>query len=415
MAQQSAGARASAGTSAVQGAAGTVRSGGSFTTRPIGRWGFAGVAVASFGGPLALAGLAAPGIVADASESAGLTTLLSVVVFAVPLAIWLRYARHINSSGGLYAFVQAAVGRRAALAQAAIWIFSYLLYVSYTTVQIVYDLLPDVIPGERHYQTLLALLIPVTIAAVMIAGRAAALIVLGLMAAGQIVLAFILGGVTIANISTPASSFGAGAAGGSLAKATAQTSLLYICGSLPLFLGGELAQPARTIRRGLTGALLLTGLVVVLAVAPLAATPGLLNTEVPGVTVAQEFSGQTLAYAIGIGIAVSTAGVILCEYLALTRLLHAITPWSMRTGAVAIGALIVLAAPFTLIDPEGFYNTLSKPSLIALWLSQLIVFAAYPRFAAKHRQRMLPAWALSLGASALTIYGLYTTLHHASS
>ncbi len=414
MSPQSVGARRSAGTTAVLGVGSPVSRHGP-ATRPIGRWGFAGVAVASFGGPLALAGLAAPGIIADAGDSAGLTALLSVVVFAVPLALWLRYSQHINSSGGLYGFVAAAVGRRVALAQAGIWIFSYLLYVSYTTVQIVYDLLPSVVPGERQYQTLLALLIPVTIAAVMIAGRALALLVLGLIAAGQVVLAFVLDGVTIANISAPVSIFGAGAAGGSLTRATAQTSLLYICGSLPLFLGGELACPARTIRRGLIGSLLLTGLVVVLAVAPLAAAPGLLNTDIPGVSVAQEFSGQTLAYAIGIGIAVSTAGVILCEYLALTRLMHAIGPWSMRTGAVSIGALIVLAAPFTLIDPEGFYNTLLKPSLIALWLSQLIVFAAYPRFAAKHGQRLLPAWALSLGASALAIYALWMTVHHAAS
>ncbi len=120
---------------------------------------------------------------------------------------------------------------------------------------------------------MLALLIPVAIAAVMVAGRAATLIVLGVMAAGQLVLAGILDGVTLANISTPASSFGTGAPAGALAKASAQTSLLYICGSLPVFLGGELAAPARTIRRGLTGAFLVTATVIVLAVAPLAAAP----------------------------------------------------------------------------------------------------------------------------------------------
>ncbi len=159
------------------------------------------------------------------------------------------------------------------------------MYVSYTTVQIVYDLLPHVLPGERGYQTLLALLIPVAMAAVMIAGRGAALLVIGLIAAGQMVLAGVLDGVTVAHLSTPASSFGLGARTGSVAKAGAQTSLLYICGSLPLFLGGELSRPAQTIRRGLLGAFALTGLVVVLAVAPLAAAPGLLHTDIPGVSV----------------------------------------------------------------------------------------------------------------------------------
>jgi uncharacterized membrane protein YkvI len=282
-------------------------------------------------------------------------------------------------------------------------------------VQIVYDLLPEVIPGVRPYQTALALLIPVAIAAVMVAGRAATLIVLGVMAAGQLVLAGILDGVTLANVSTPASSFGGGAPAGALAKASAQTSLLYICGSLPVFLGGELAAPARTIRRGLTGAFLVTATVIVLAVAPLAAAPGLLHTEIPGVSVAEQFAGVGLARAIGIGVAVSTAGVILCEYLALTRLVHAIGHWRMRPIAAVIGAGVVLVAPFTLIDPDGFYDTLLKPSLVALWLSQLIVFAVYPLFALKRRQRMWPALTLSLIASAFAVYGLVTTLQQASS
>ncbi len=416
MSQQTVGARVRAGTAGVNGdGAGTRAGRRPAVERPIGPWAFTGVAVASFGGPLALAALMAPGLVADATESAGLAMLASVVVFTAPLVIWLRYSRYVNSSGGLYAFVEAAAGRRVALAQGAIWTFSYALYVVYTTVQIVYDLLPAIIPGEARYQTVLALAIPVAITGVMLAGRAATLIVLGLMAAGQLALAGILDGVTLAHISTPASSFGASAATGPFAKATAQTSLLYICGSLPVFLGGELARPARTIRRGLTGAYALTGLVVVLAVAPLAAYPALARTQVPGVSLAEQFSGRTLGYAIGIGIAVSTAGVILCEYLALTRLLSAVGSWRIRPVTASIGAVVLLAAPFSLIDPNGFYNTLLKPSLVALWLSQLIVFAVYPLFARKHRQRVVPACALSLVASALAVYGLWTTLHQAAS
>jgi hypothetical protein len=53
--------------------------------------------------------------------------------------------------------------------------------------------------------------------------------------------------------------------------------------------------------------------------------------------------------------------------------------------------------------------------LVALWLSQLIVFLVYPRFAARHGQRALPAWGLSLAASGLAVYGLLVTLQNASS
>ena len=334
--------------------------------------------------------------------------MAAAAVFGASLIIWLRYSRRVTSSGGLYAFVAAAAGRRVALIQAGLWTLSYLLYVVYTTVQIVYDLLPAVFPGERRFQTLLALLIPVALVGVMIAGRGVTLLVLGLVAAGQLALAGVLDGVTLANVGTPASSFGASAPAGPLAKATAQTSLLYICGSLPLFLGGEVQAPVATIRRGLMAAFGVTALVIVLAVAPLAAAPGLTRTAVPGVSVAAQFAGPGLADAIGVGVAVSIAGVILCEYLALTRLLHAVGSWRIPAITVVLGVVFVVAAPLILIDPQGIYTSLLRPSLIALWLSQLMVFAVYPRFARAAGGRRLPAWTLSLIAGGLAAYGLWT-------
>lgn len=384
---------------------------------PIGTLSFLGFAVISFGGPLALAGLIAPSVIAGAGagDSAGLTTLIAVVVFAAPMLIWLRYAKHVNGSGGLYDFVKAAAGPRVALAQAAIWTVSYLLYIVYTTVQIVYELLPDVLPGTRSLQTPLALLIPVALCAVMVGGRRVALLTAGLLAVTQLALVGILDGVTLANVSVPASSFGTGAPAGALAKAGFQNSLLYICGSLPLFLGGEIKRPAVTIRRGLTGIYLLTGAVVLLAVAPLAAAPGLLHADVPGVAIAQRFSGTGLADVMAVGLALSVGGVMLAEFFALTRLAHAVGGWRLRPVTLAVAAVVLAAAPIMLIDPDGLYDALLKPSLAALWLSQLIVFAVYPRFARAHGQRLLPACVISVIASGLAVYGFVMTIQHASS
>jgi hypothetical protein len=49
------------------------------------------VTITSLGGPLALAALYAPVIVAGASASAGLATLAAAVVFGAPLLIWHRW------------------------------------------------------------------------------------------------------------------------------------------------------------------------------------------------------------------------------------------------------------------------------------------------------------------------------------
>jgi hypothetical protein len=385
--------------------------------RPIGQWAFAGVAVASFGGPLALAALYAPSIAAGAASSAGLTMVAAAIAFAFPLAIWLGYARQVSSSGGLYAFTEAAAGPRVALAQAALWALSYLLYLVYTTAQIVYDTLPAVLPAEVRYQTLLEVVIPVMLAGVMIAGRRAALAVIGLIAAGQFALAAALSGVTLANVPLTASSFGGSAPAGSAAIASGQTALLYICGSLPFFLGGELGAGRRALRitrRGVLGAYLATAVVITAAVAPLAADPALMHGDIPGMDVAQRFVGHGFALAVGIGVAVSIGGVILVEYLALSRLTTAVTGWPLRPVVIGIGAVMVATAPVLLVNPDSIYDNLITPSLFALWLSQLIPFAVYPRFVARQRGRLLPAVVLAAAASALAVYGLWTTIQTSS-
>jgi hypothetical protein len=48
-------------------------------------------------------------------------------------------------------------------------------------------------------------------------------------------------------------------------------------------------------------------------------------------------------------------------------------------------------------------------------LSQLIVFAVYPRFAARQHDRPLPAWVLTGAATAFAVYGLWATIQHSGS
>jgi amino acid transporter len=380
---------------------------------PLGQLAFLGVAIASLGGPLALAALYVPTIVADVTRSAGFVALLGSVAFAVPLLVWLRYARHVAGSGGLYDYVRAAVGRRPAMLQAGLWIASYALYLIYTTAAIVYDTLPTVLPWIRPWQTTLEIAIPVLLAAIMLAGRTATIAVLGLLAVGQLVLVAVLAAVTIGH-DAPAHSFAVPAASGDLTKAGAQVALLYVCGSLPLYLGGELRRPRRTIRRLLPVAFVVVALSVTAAVFPLAENPAFTRAAIPGMSVAQVFSGRGLAVAVGVGVAVSTAGVMLVEFLALTRLLHRLTARPMRQVIGVLSAVLVVSAPITLIDPDRIYDDLLKPSLVALWLSQLVVFVAYPWFGARHDRLRVVDVVLAAGASAFAIYGIYATFQSAA-
>jgi hypothetical protein len=104
---------------------------------------------------------------------------------------------------------------------------------------------------------------------------------------------------------------------------------------------------------------------------------------------------------------------MLVEYLALSRLVHAVTARPIRQVVGVLAAVLVVSAPITLIDPNRIYDDLLKPSLAALWLSQLIVFAAYPRFAARHLRLRALDVALAVGGVLFAGYGLWTTFHSA--
>jgi hypothetical protein len=118
-----------------------------------------------------------------------------------------------------------------------------------------------------------------------------------------------------------------------------------------------------------------------------------------------------LAVAIGVGSAASVAGLIVLEFLALGRLFHWLFELPVRLALSMIAVPFLLADAVSLVNPDRFYSDLLRPSLIALWLSQLIVFAVFPLFRLRTSpQRVLSALALAAVACALSGYGLYTAI-----
>jgi hypothetical protein len=50
---------------------------------------------------------------------------------------------------------------------------------------------------------------------------------------------------------------------------------------------------------------------------------------------------------------------------------------SVRRAGIAVGAVTIVADIISLVDPETIYDRMITPSLVALYLSQLVVFAGY--------------------------------------
>ena len=368
---------------------------------------FTGIVVASIGGPLALVALQIPASSETASRVFWVT-LGGTVLFLAPMAVWYGYARRIASAGGLTAFVEAAAGRRVALAQGVLWIVSYALYMVYTIPQVVYEMLPAAVPIPAPAQPFLAVGIVVAVGGVALLPLRWAVSVAALLALAQVVLVLALAGAVLPH---PPSARPFSPALGAASLATAQASLFYVCGSLPLFLGSEVRGGARTVSRGLVAGFAVAAVVVLIGV--FAVTRGGVNGAlgIPGQQLANGVGARRLGLAIGVGAAVSTAVIVLAEFLAMTRLIHHLFVWPVRPVTAVMAAALVVATAVTLVNPIGIYDALIKPSLVALWLSQVIVFAVYPLYRARlepgRRGGSLAApVAAAAVASALAVFGL---------
>jgi hypothetical protein len=369
---------------------------------------FVGFAIASIGGPLALPNFL-PGTAGDEGiASAGLVVVLALTVFAAPLALWLVYSRRVVSPGGLTAFVEAAAGRRAALVHGWIWAFAYFLYLPYTITFVVYDVLTPIFPGLHPYRWVLELVLPLAIVLLVLAPVRVALAALLLVGLAQLVLMLVLGGVTLDHVPVR---FAHEPSLDPIGRGVGGTALLFICASLPLYLGTEVRGGSRTVRRGLAAAVAVVGICFFVTALPLATVPpALRDFPVPAATIAKYYSGRPLEVAVALGIAGGTLALIVAEYLALGRLLHWLHGLPLRRVLVWIAGPFLIADAISLIDPEKFYDRLLKPSLGALFVSQLVVFVVFPLF--RRGVRWLPLVAV---ASGLAVWGFYTLVSGSAS
>lgn len=367
---------------------------------------FAGFALSCVGGPLALAAVDLPDAVGGSAISAmGLTVLAGAALFAAPLLIWWRYSEEIASDGGLYAFVERAAGRRIALVQGCIWTFSYFLYLPFTVTYLVYDQLPESFPDVAHHQKLLELALPVAISAVLLLAERLAIILVAVTAVVQVALTVVLAVVIARHTGIHAAAFAPHSQAQSVARGIGNVALLFTCASLPLFLGGEVRGGGRTVRRTILFAVVVTAVLLLVTAVPMAGLgeSRLATLEVPGYTLVRAYEGSGLADIIAVGAAASVVAVIVAEFIALTRLMRAMVGVSVPRAARVIAALFIAGDALSLINPERFYRDLLTPSLVALYVSQAIVFLVYLRL---RRKPSLVDWVAVAAATSLVVFGL---------
>jgi hypothetical protein len=150
----------------------------------------------------------------------------------------------------------------------------------------------------------------------------------------------------------------------------------------------------------------IVGAAFLVSAIPLADVPApLRDAAVPGAAIAQAYSGRGLAVVVGLLTAGGTLALVVAEYVALARLLRWMHGVPLKTSYAWIAVPFLALDAISLAAPGRFYDDLLKPSLGALFVSQLVVFAVFPRF-----RRSGLAFAAAAFASGLAAWGLYTLI-----
>lgn len=371
-----------------------------------------GFAISCSGGPIALATISLIQSTQLPPQLRGLLTAGGAVLFFAPLAVWLEYSREVSSPGGLYSFVREAVGQPTALIHGLAWSLSYLLYLAFTCAYIVYFLLPEMLPVSKGAQEAAEVGLPLILScAVTFAGRGTVRM-LAAFGAIQLLIVALFGVLVISSRpAAPAEAIGL-TTGAGAASSIGAISLLFVCSSLVLYLGGEVHRGRRALRRSLVWAyasVAVVSIFVSVAVGPWI-DQQVNASAVPGYAIAFRIGGRRLALAVGLLTLASLVGLVLAEFIALARLWRSMFRWSDRNAGVTIGVLFVLLDVASLADPFRFYNLTIGPSLAALFVAQLIVFAVFPFFRMKRGSFRLVDALLAAIAVAWSLYGIYLAL-----
>jgi amino acid transporter len=365
-----------------------------------------GVAIAAIGGPLALITLN----FFTSSYSAGsysiYATLLGIVIFLAPLAVWYKYSKNIASAGGLYTFVEKALGTKAAKVQGWIWLISYFLYLPYTVSYITYSLIPVMFPHASVYLPFIEIAMSIVLVLALVFSFRKVLYFITITAILQlaIILAIAFAMLSGGFVNLPA----AGVALPTFVVGTLLTSLLFVCASLPLFLGGEARGGAKSIRKALVLSFVVAAVFLVIGtVAFIGATAGQTSSEFQGFSVLLADIGPHFAIFVGIFTIISAVDLIIFEYIAISRVSYAMLNVKLNKSIPAVGALFIILSVIGIINPDFFYDATLVGALIALYLSLLITFVAYPFFAKKQGRLQFTDIFIAVVSSLLMLFGLY--------
>ncbi len=295
-------------------------------------------------------------------------------VFAATLLVWWRFLGEKTADGGLVSFVERGFGRRASLAFAALWAVAYVLYLPYTAVELGYGDVATVLPATAAFSGWTSLGIAAIVVLVALLPFRAVAIGLAIFVVVEVALLVALGLVDVdrAGFDPVVPPHGALA----FVRGAGGVALLYVCLSLPTFLGADLPHVRRALLVGGAAFVPVATFAALGYGGALAAIGG--GGDAPGYAVLLAAGHATIARAVGIAAIGAEVALGVLEYVVLTRVARYVLGWAPRRTVLALAPFVFVATALAPLDPGRVTRAILVPALFSLYGSLLVVAVAYP-------------------------------------
>ncbi|MGC9112811.1 amino acid permease [Acidilobus sp.] len=354
-------------------------------------------------------------VMAQSLASAPLATILGVAMYGIWVAIGYSYSKVIASYGGTYEFARRSAGEGVARAVGWTYWLSYTVYISAISSYFAGAILPMLLPASRPLTELVAVLVPLAVAGLAVAGTTAPLGVTLFTSTAEVVVIVLLGALVLMHTGLRPPSLSV--APQDLFAGSMAAAFTVAGGGASFFMGYEARRGSRDVSLSFLAAFLVGAATISFAAYYEVAAAGFTNqgvssllaeTQYPGLWVAERFVGGWFPYLYVALTLSSLFGTLVAAFMAVQRLTYALTGVRVDRSAMLVLAVVVgvnLVGAVAGVLNVYFYSVIV--SLTALFASHSAISLLYAAFSRRYLRSAARGLPLAVGGAALMMAGLY--------
>lgn len=355
-------------------------------------------------------------VLSQSLASSPVAALLGFLMYGVWVAIGYSYSSTVASYGGTYEFARRSAGERVASSIGWMYWLSYTAYISAITSYLAGVIVPTVTGAPSLYARLLCVAVPLVIAGIVATGVEVPLNIALVTSSAEVLVIVLTGVLVLGRLGLRP--LEVTVAPRDLLGGAAVAAFTVAGGGASFFMGYEARNGSKDVSKSFLAAFLVGAASIGFASYYEVVAAGYSNqavarllsvTQYPGLYIAGLYGGpllETVYLALTLSSLISSS---IAAYVAVQRLMHALTGSTLNRVTVAeLAVILIINAIIALAGPAQAYVYAVTASLAALFISHAAISGLYVRFSRIYKgNHMALRAALAAGGVVIMAVGLY--------